>query len=111
MSVFSTVGKSAISADGRVIAKTDMGNIHNLTRPESKVGEDKHSPTVLRKDTNILYILNGKIVRGKKSKKELAQLKPADVESLQVISPDQAIKVYGNKAAKGAVIIKTKPKK
>jgi len=53
---------------------------------------------------NILYILDGTALE----KSEIEKIKPADIESVKVLKDLAAVKLYGDKAKDGVIIITTK---
>ncbi len=66
-------------------------------------------PIELSSKDKELYIIDGVEYKGNKDKlKDL--IKPDEIESINVLKGESAIKVYGNKGKEGVIIIITKPK-
>jgi hypothetical protein len=51
------------------------------------------------------------MIEGRKKSKVLGKLKEEEIESVQLMPAGQAIEVYGQKAANGAVFIETRKRK
>jgi len=54
--------------------------------------------------TEPLYIMDGLVI----DSKHFSKLNPNDIDSIKVLKIPEAIKIYGNKGGKGAIIITTK---
>lgn len=52
-----------------------------------------------------LYVLNGTLYKVKDAQIKLNTLKPEEIESVKVLSNNEAIALYGNKGENGAILI------
>jgi hypothetical protein len=62
------------------------------------------------KDKKYLHFLNRQMIEGRKRDKILRKLKDEDIESVEWLSGEQAIELYGQKASEGVVFIVTRKK-
>ena len=62
------------------------------------------------KDKKYLHFLNRQMIEGQKRDKVLRKLKDEDIESVKLLSGEQAIELYGQKASNGVVFIETRKK-
>jgi hypothetical protein len=62
------------------------------------------------KDTKYLHFLNRQMIEGRKRDKALRKLKDKEIESVDLLSGEQAIELYGQKASNGVIFIVTRKK-
>lgn len=87
-------------------ADTTISKNTNSLDPITKIGykSSKNLNALESLPADVYYVLDGKHATAKQIKK----LVPEDIESIDVLKGESAIKYYGKKAKKGAVVIVTK---
>ncbi|MDO1451701.1 hypothetical protein Q0590_35840 [Rhodocytophaga aerolata] len=63
------------------------------------------------KDPKYLHFLNGTRIEEKKKEKILKKIKPEDVETIQIMTGEEGVNLYGQKAIHGVILIETKKNK
>ena len=87
-------------AEQNLAANINTNNIIQDTVPASSITKKSTLPS------NILYVLDGKIV----SKEEAMDTNPNNIQSINVLKDESAVKQYGEKGKNGVVIINRKKK-
>ncbi|WP_299336086.1 M56 family metallopeptidase [uncultured Psychroserpens sp.] len=92
-------------AKNGVVIMTTKGSKNTFTNEQNSKGIIlKTNGTFIEDDgQQPLFIIDGKTI----SKKELEDINPNNIESIDIIKDDKAIKAYGKKAKNGAVIVRT----
>ncbi|WCO02462.1 M56 family metallopeptidase [Psychroserpens ponticola] len=109
-SVFILKGENAIEkygAEGKngVIVMTKKGTKNLLS--EDKDNIIFNSKNVFKYETDReepIYILNGKLI----DKNHISEISPNDIDKVEVLKDESAIKLYGKEAKNGVIIINTK---
>ncbi|HKK77542.1 MAG TPA: M56 family metallopeptidase [Saprospiraceae bacterium] len=97
--------------EGKTAATTVQG-YRRTTETEGEVPASKIKVRGIRKaeDGKPLFIIDGIIVGRSTTDEELQKMKPADIESINVLKGESATKKYGDAGTEGVVEITTKKK-
>ena len=62
------------------------------------------------RNTKYMHFLNGQMIDGHERDKILRKLKNEDIESVKLMPAEQAVELYGQKAANGVIFVVTHEK-
>lgn len=101
------IAKSILDAIEKYAEQNLSANINSVKEPNDTVPPASLSQALtLQKGTDILYVADGKVI----SRDEAMAINPKDIESINVLKNETAIKQYGEKGKNGVIVITKKPK-